>query len=244
MMFKLRLAAAASIAAFAVGATAVPLTPAIAGMPVFDATNYTQNLLQAARALDLINNQIKSLQNQATMIENMARNLKQVDFPQLVRMRASLAEIDQLMAEAKGIQFDVKRLDQQFASLFPGAGGADLRNDERVRSAQERLANALEGFRHNMRVQSKVVATVREDAETLRELSETSQSATGSLQAQQAASQLLALSTKQQFQIQELLASEFRSEALERARRAQEREDAQDATRRFLGRGSAYTPGQ
>lgn len=240
----LALASAVSLGAFAIGTTAVPLAPASAAMPVFDATNYAQNLLQAARALDQINNQIKSLQNQATMIETMTRNLKQVDFPQLARMRASLAEIDQLMAEAKGIEFDVKRLDQQFAKLFPGDGGAALRNDERVRGAKERLANAMEGFRHNMKVQSKVVASVREDAETLRDLSETSQNATGSLQAQQAASQLLALSTKQQFQIQEMLASEFRSEALERARRAQEQEEARGATRRFLGRGRAYTPGQ
>lgn len=240
-----RLVAAVSASALAVGAAGfLPLSPAIAAMPVFDSTNYAQNLLQAARALDQINNQIKSLQNQATMIENMGRNLKQVDFPQLAKMRSSLSRIEQLMGEAKGIQFDVDQLEQQFASLFPGASGAELRADQRVKGAEARFANSMASFRHSMKVQSEVVASVREDADLLRQLSETSQGAVGSLQAQQAASQLLALSAKQQFQIQNLLAAEFRSEALERARRAQEQEEAKAATRRFLGRGSAYTPEQ
>ena len=244
MKIVTRLAAVVSLAALAVGGASIPLTPALAAMPVFDATNYAQNLLQAARALDQINNQIKSLQNQATMIENMGRNLKQVDFPQLAKMRSSLAKIEQLMGEAKGIQFDVDRLEQQFASMFPGASGAELRGDQRVKGAEARLANAMASFRHSMKVQSEVVASVREDADLLRQLSETSQGAVGSLQAQQAASQLLALSAKQQFQIQNLLAAEFRSEALERARRAQEQQEAQAATRRFLGRGTANTPKQ
>lgn len=239
-----RLSLAVSAAALIAGAGVLPIAPAAAAMPVFDATNYAQNLLQAARALDQINNQIKALQNQATMIETMTRNLKQVDFPQLDKMKSSLRQIDQLMGEAKGIQFDVGRLEQQFAKVFPGAAGADLRSDERVKLATQRLETAKESFRHSMKVQAEVVTSVAEDAELLGQLSATSQGAVGSLQAQQAAGQLLALSTKQQFQIQELLAAEFRSQSMERARRVQEQEDAKAATRRFLGAGKAYTPGQ
>ncbi len=43
---------------------------ALAAWPVFDATNFAQNILQASRALEQINNQIRSLQNQATMLQN------------------------------------------------------------------------------------------------------------------------------------------------------------------------------
>ena len=68
------LAAFASVALC--GALVVPAAPAAAQMAVFDGTNYAQNLLQAARALDQVNNQIKSLQNEATMLQNMAANLK------------------------------------------------------------------------------------------------------------------------------------------------------------------------
>ena len=65
----------------------------------------------------------------------------------------------------------------------------------------------------------------------------------GSLQAQQAANQLLALSAKQQLQLQEMLAAEYRSQAVERARRVQSEAEARAATRRFLGSGRAYQPG-
>jgi len=62
------------------------------------------------------------------------------------------------------------------------------------------------------------------------------------LQAQQASNQLLALVAKQQFQIQNLMAAQYRADAIERANRNQEQLDAQGATAKFLGSGSAYTP--
>src|SRR3546814_13478331 len=66
--------------------------------------------------------------------------------------------------------------------------------------------------------------------------------AEGSLQAQQATNQLLALTAKQQFQLQHMMAAQFRSEAVEQARRATQPAEARAATKRFLGSGSAYTP--
>ena len=227
---------------------ALPLTvmivpaPAVAGIPVFDAGNYAENVLQAARALDQINNQIKSLQNEAMMIRDMQRNLKTIDFPELTRMNSALRQIDQLMGAAKGIEFNIDKLDRQFSTMFPDASSA-LTVSRRVAGAKARLQSAMESFRHSMEMQSKVVANIREDAEALSALSERSQGATGSLQAQQGTNQLLALSTKQQLQLQELLAAEFRSQAIERARRDQAEAEGQAATQRFLGSGSAYISG-
>jgi type IV secretion system protein TrbJ len=62
------------------------------------------------------------------------------------------------------------------------------------------------------------------------------------LQAQQATNQLLALTAKQQFQLQNLMAAQFRSESMEAARRTQAETEAQAATKKFLGDGKAYTP--
>ncbi|MFN3946421.1 MAG: type I secretion system permease/ATPase [Allosphingosinicella sp.] len=84
---------------------------------------------------------------------------------------------------------------------------------------------------------------VREDADTLAAILARSQSAVGGLQVSQAANQLLALSIKQQLQLQTLMASEFRSAAVERAERAQSQVEGRAATRRFIGSGRAYTPG-
>jgi P-type conjugative transfer protein TrbJ len=94
-----------------------------------------------------------------------------------------------------------------------------------------------------MGVQAQVAENLAEDAGLLDELVASSQGSVGALQAQQAASQLLALGVKQQLQLQALLAAEFRSEALERSRRAQAEAEGREATRRFLARRRAYAPG-
>jgi P-type conjugative transfer protein TrbJ len=49
--------------------------PAIGQMVVYDPSNYAQNVLQAARALQQINNQVTSLQNQTQMLLNQVKNL-------------------------------------------------------------------------------------------------------------------------------------------------------------------------
>src|SRR5574338_186478 len=237
-----KMVALACATALSVGGTcALPVAPA-AAIPVFDATNYTQNILQAARALEQINNQIKSLQNEATMLQNMARNLEKIDFPQLQQISSSLGQIDQLMGQAKGIEFKIGQLDEQFKTMFPDASSL-LRTDQRVAGAKAQLESAMEGFRHSMTVQAEVVSNIRDDAALLSELAKRSDGAVGSLQAQQATNQLLALSTKQQLQLQEMMAAEYRSAGIERARRAQAEAEARAATKRFLGSGKAYTPG-
>lgn len=221
------------------GSFALTASPA-AALPVFDATNYAQNLLQAARALEQINHQIASLQNEAAMLQNMARNLERLDFPQLQRVTSAMRRIDDLMGQARGIDFRVDRLDERIQSMFPGAVQRVLRSDQRVAQARARMDAASAGYRHAMSVQAQVVENVREDAATLGELVARSQGAAGSLQVGQAANQLLALSIKQQMQLQNLMVTEFRGAALERARRSQAEEEGRAATRRFLGTGRAY----
>ena len=236
---RLALSLAATTALGLAGTFALPVTPAAAQMPVFDTTNYAQNLLQAARALSQINNQVKSLQNEASMLDGLAKNLKTVDFPQLQRITSAMQQINQLMGQAQGIQFKVAGLDQRIKTLFPGALAQALTGNQRVADARARLDAATAGYRQAMGVQAQVAENVAADAGLLEELARTSQSAVGTVQVGQAANQLLALSVKQQLQLQTLMASEYREAAVERARRAQAEEDGRALTRRFLaGSGS------
>lgn len=205
-----------------------------AGLPVFDPANYAQNLLQAARALEQINNQVKSLQNQATMVDAMTKNLRTIDFPQLQQMTAAMRRIDRLMGEAQSIDFKVDGLDQRIERLFPGAVQHALTGDQQLADARSRLDAARESYRQAMGVQAQVAENVREDAGLLNQLAASSQGAAGALEVGQAANQLLALSVKQQLQLQTLVASEFRGTAIERARRSQAEEDGRAGTRRFL----------
>ena len=213
-----------------------------AGLVVFDPSNYSQTLLTAARTLQQINNQIKSLQNEAAMIVNQAKNLTKIDFPQLRAMTQTLQQIDRLMGQAQGIKFRVAGIDQQFKRLFPENFGAALKSNDRVIEARGRLDTAMAAFKQTMGVQAQVVENVQTDAQTLSELVGRSQGADGALQAQQATNQLLALTAKQQFQIQNLMAAQYRAESVEAARRVQAEQEARVATKKFLGSGTAYTP--
>lgn len=212
-----------------------------AAWPVFDATNYGQNVLQAARALEQINNQIQQLQNQAVMLQNMARNLQRLDFSSLGQLQGALNRIDGLMMQADGLSFDLTQLEGQWRQHYPDSYDASIGVNDMATAARERWQSAMNAFRQTMRVQSQIVENVRADEGRLTDLVNRSQGAVGALQAQQAANQLIALSAKQQMQIQTLMAAHYRAEAEDAARKAQAEEAARETTRRFLGSGSAYS---
>ncbi len=208
--------------------------------PVYDSANYAQNLLVAARTLAQINNQIRSLQNEALMLTNMAKNLSRAAFPEVDALARRLAEIDTLMKRARGIGFDIADFDARFRELFPDAFDAAASSDAHVRAARDRLEASMAAFRHTMDVQNRIASDVEADAGALAAIIARSQDAEGSLQAQQSTNQLLTLAAKQQLQMQQMLAAQFRSESAELARRAQAESDARAATRAFLGSGKAY----
>src|SRR3546814_1661566 len=105
---------------------------------------------------------------------------------------------------------------------------SDVCSSDLIAIAKQRLDNEMASFRQTMSVQSGIVENVRDDAQTLSEIVARSQGAEGSLQVSQATNQLLALATKQQFQLQNLMAAQFRTESLAAARRGQSAREARD----------------
>ena len=79
---------AATILAAPIALTPMLATPAHA-LIVFDPSNYAQNVLTAARSLQQITNQITSLQNQAQMLINQARNLASLPYSSLQQLQQS-----------------------------------------------------------------------------------------------------------------------------------------------------------
>lgn len=233
------LAATALIGAggiFVATTSMAPDTPAEAiGMTVFDSANYAQNLLTAARSLQQINNQIQSLQNQA-------KNLKRVDFPEIQQITSTLQQIDRLMGRADGLTFKLDETNLRMSRLFPQDYAKALTVDQQVRDAKARLDASRSAYRDTMGVQSRIIENVREDAQTLNALVGRSQGAEGALAATQATNQLLALTAKQQLQVQSLMAAQYRAQSVEAARRTQSEIDGRARTKTFLGSGAAYTP--
>jgi P-type conjugative transfer protein TrbJ len=209
---------------------------------VFDPSNYAQNVLTATRALQQINNQIQSLQNQTMMLQNMANELQHLNYSSLMQMTGSLVQIDTLLNQASGIAFNLSATQAALTQNFPQTYGAALTGNQLVASAEANWNNTMSAYRQTMQVQSQVVTNIQSDQGLMNDLVTQSQDAVGDLQAEQAGNQLLALSAKQQFQLQAMMAAQYRADALDRARQAQTEEQARVATKTFIGSGNAYTP--
>jgi len=232
-----------SILAATLMATTVFVGPAQAQWTVFDPHNYAQNLLTAARALQQINNQIQALQNQAMMLQNMATNLNPLnDVSQISGMVNSLTQITNLMNQAQGISFNVNSSIAAWTRAYPNSYPAGTGNATLAADAQQRWQNSMSAFQDTLKVQSQVVQNVQTDTATLTKLTNDSQSATGNLAVTQATNQLIALSTKQQLQIQSLMAAQYRATALDQARNAEAEQDGQTQFQTFLGTNNAYAP--
>jgi P-type conjugative transfer protein TrbJ len=93
-----------------------------------------------------------------------------------------------------------------------------------------------------MLVQSQIAQTVQTDSTKLATLVNASQGATGNLQVSQATNQLLALSIKQQLQIENLMAAQGRADALTEANNAEAEEEGRAAFQTFIGTSDVYTP--
>ncbi|WP_066585595.1 P-type conjugative transfer protein TrbJ [Sphingomonas pruni] len=225
-----------------VGGTVLTAAPAAAQITVFDPTNYSQNLLTAARELQQINNQIQQLQNQATMLTNQAKNLMRLDFPEAQALTQTINRVQQLMDQARGISFRIDTAGTQFSQLYPQGLTSVLTTDQSLAAARSRYDAAMAAYTNTVNVQASVVGSIASDTSTLAAITARSQSAQGQLQASQATNQLLALVAKQQLEISQLMAAQYRAQSLEAATRAQAEAEGRAAAQKFIGNGKAYTP--
>jgi P-type conjugative transfer protein TrbJ len=216
--------------------------PATAQWAVFDASNYAQNVLEAARALQQINNQIQSLQNEANMLTGMGKNLQSLNVSSLGSIVSDLTQISTLMNQAQGISFNVNASQTAFAQTYPQSYTATTTNGTLAADALKRWQDAMAAFHQTLTVQSQVAQNVQTDTATLTQLVTASEGAVGNLQVSQATNELLALSIKQQLQIQSMMAAQYRASTLEQGRNAESETQSQTAFSNFIGSGQAYTP--
>jgi type IV secretion system protein TrbJ len=209
---------------------------------VFDPTNYSQNLLTAARELQQVNNEIVQLQNEATMLQDMGKNLSSLNVSQLSSMVQALSTIGNLMNTGSGIAFNVNATNAAWSSSFPASFPLGSTTSLLAPAAQTRWGQAMAAFQQALQVQAQIVQSVQADSSALSNLVNASQGAIGNLQVTQATNQLLALSTKQQLQLQSLEAAQYRATALDSARAAETEAAAQVEFTTFMGTNTAYTP--
>jgi len=214
--------------------------PARAQMTVFDPSNYSQNVLTAARALQQINNQIQSLQNEAMSLINEARNLASLPYSALEQLQQSIGQTRQLLSQAQRIAYDVSSIDQAFSRSYPQSYDSSTSSPQLLADAQARWQNSLAGFQDAMRVQAGVVGNLDRTRVEIDALVSSSQSAEGALQAAQSGNQLIALQTNQLADLTAVMASIARAQSLESARTVASQAQAREQLQRFLDYGPGY----
>ncbi len=216
--------------------------PARAQMTVFDPSNYSQNVLTAARTLQQVNNGIQSLQNEAMSLLNQARNLTSLPYSSLAQLQQSIGQTQQLLGQAQRIAYDVTSIDQTFSRSYPQSFSSSTSSPQLLADAQARWQNSLAGFQDAMRVQAGVVGNLERTRAEIDSLVSSSQSATGALQAAQSGNQLVALQTNQLADLTAVMTSIARAQSLESARAVAGQAQAREQLQRFLDYGPGYQP--
>ncbi|HCJ16869.1 MAG TPA: P-type conjugative transfer protein TrbJ [Hyphomonas sp.] len=235
---KARLTSVALAAILLSGLMAPPASAQLfGGGIVYDPSNHAENILQAARALQQIDNQVRQLTHEIDMIEKMARDLETLPVEVARGIIADrIRRIEELMRDADGIGYGVEAVERDYEDLYPETYGETppanvvLVADARARWQQSRLAH-----KHTLLMVAETVRDTEQDADALTGLVEESQTAVGNLQALQAGNQIKALSAQQLMQMEALLAAHYRAEALDRARELEEAARGRARLQSFLG---------
>ena len=227
----------------AVALAPIAATPAQAQMAVIDPSNLIQNALNAARALQQINNQVTQITNQIRQLENDARNLTRLGDTFAPDIMARLREMDGLLNEARGLALKVGETRDALQSLYTG----DYRGTNvatRAQAAARQVDAARSALQTSLIMQAQVTEQLRSDQTTLQSLSVVSANATGALSAQQATNELLAFQAQQAMRLQALLVAESRADALERARQMEAQAQARAQHDHFFSGAQTAHPGQ
>lgn len=237
---SLRRLALSGASALLIAFAAAPAHAQFGGV-VYDPTNYSQNVLTAARTLEQINNQIKSLQNEAESLINDAKNLASLPTSSLVELQSQVRQTQQLLGNAQRIAYSVQSIDEAFNKRYRGAP-MSATDKALVDNARARWEDTVAGFEDALKVQAGVVGNIEGSRNAMERIVGSSQSASGALQAAQAGNQLLALQARQLADLTAVVAAQGRAQALEASQRAAAQDQAREQLRRFLAPGTGYRP--
>lgn len=207
--------------------------PRLQALTVFDPANHVQNMLQAARALEQITNQLM-------MLDHMARNIADLGHSALPEIAAALGQIAILMRQAEGISFVLHEAEAAWARHYPKQYPPGHAHGALLEDARQRWSHAVDGYRHALRLQAEIATAAELDLARLGDLVARSDQALGNLQAAQAGNELTALLIKQQLQQQNLAAAQYRAATLSEARQLIGQEQARRHLQDFLGTPDAY----
>jgi len=237
---RLRAVLAASVAMVTLTTLSVP---AQAQWLVYDPLNFSQNILTAARELQQINQNIQSLENQATMLINEAKNLASLPYSSVAELEASIQRTQQLLTQAQNIAYSVATIDQAFTQVYPQSYTGSTSATQLLADAQTRWQNARAGYQDSMNVQAGVVQNLQNAQTQISALISSSQSASGALQAAQSGNQIMGLEAQQLADLTGVIAAMARAQSLDNVAKLESEAQGIQQMQNFLNYGAGYQPG-
>jgi P-type conjugative transfer protein TrbJ len=183
-MRKLRSSVVAGALALGITGAVIGVHPAAGSMIVYDPNNYSQNLLQAIRALDQLRTMTRQLEAELRMIQSLGTT-KREDVQSVMR------KMESLLYQTNGLGFDLERIGDDFELLYPEE--YDSENYRRIAAQAERwTAQNRAAVRESMSTTSLAAENLARHDQRLQELLAASDSAVGTTAAIQAGNQILA----------------------------------------------------
>ena len=209
---------------FAAIVAATPMAPARAQMTVIDPTNLAQNLLQATRALQQINNQIRQIEQATQMLRQNPLQLS----PELTQ---SISEARELFNTAQGIAFEVNQVGENLRTLYPETwedfdlAGVLQQSERWEQESRQSLQRAMEA-------EARAARSIEGSRNRIDRALQSSSSAEGQTGAIQASNQLLGVTASQLAELHALLIAQGRALQTERMERLAREERAREIQRR------------
>jgi P-type conjugative transfer protein TrbJ len=191
---------------------------------VYDPTNYAQNVLTAARALEEIHNQIQQIEQQAKMLSKNPLQLS----PELAK---SISDAQALFKQAQGIAFDVEKVSADLKALYPETWD-DFKLKDALAQSDAWLEQDRASIDNSMKVEAQAIAAIEKTQGSIDRALSASLDAEGQTGAVQAGNQLLGIQASQLAQIQALLASQSRELTMQRAEAAAKEARAKEIQKR------------
>lgn len=205
-------------------ALVTPAKAAYAQMTVIDPTNLAQNVIQAARALEQINNQIRQIEQQARMLGASPLQLSG-------ELSARLGQAHALFDAASAVAFEANQVGDNLRALYPETF-ADFDLDIVLAQSDRWMAQSRASLELAMRAEADAAAGVAHARVHIDAALGASANAQGQTSAAQAGNQLLGVTATQLAQIQTLLAAQGRALAVERMERLAREERGREIRRR------------
>ena len=191
------------------------MAPALGqGMVVHDPANVAQNVLQAARALQQVNNQIQQLENEVRMLKGLELQLA----PEVGQ---SIAAARELFSQAQAIRYNLGTIAGDVKALYP-EDYKDLGIEDMLKRSDLWIAQSRASLKGVLEQQARAAQGLETAQDRTGRALAASGGAEGQTSAIQASNQILGVLSQQLAEMQALQIAQSRAlteEKLERAAR-------------------------